>query len=550
MYLATVVWLICLVVGFVTPFSYLLHRSTETSYQSEEMGLHIEPAGLTYAYDEFVYANLVYHVPSVQVDADKIMEGCTELYKKKLRQEINDINRNSMEHLKKSIPEYTSTISRPVDNNSSIRIRRGLPLIPIIAGIAAISMASLVVANTMEVVKLRTKAADLETILNAVRGDQQAFFNKSSELINRVNNIGSVIIPDIETSLRSMTLSSRCGLDGATLNRKVNEQYRDYSNQATQIINALFDHRITPELFPISRLRSDILIRPEFVNSIYRADPMLFYQLTKGYLTSVRHNPFVIASIMIIPILSRELVGTTATVNRVPVMHNNSFLSISAPETVLIDEAREQVWEIDHSKCMSVAISHFCPIQVMHRKSSKCIEGLLFKNDSVACRFVVDRDMPLIKHTLSGLLIGLHNQTIQKITTDRDNKLKTEPVHYMFNQKSLFLHRGFAKEILIDGAVFTLTSPTIDITPDPQIIKMNISQDTVVIHNTTLPPISPLAPLSPVSISWHPVISSTHVLVFLVMCVINFWIIWGLRRRIHTLEILHQHSARLMPIDL
>ncbi|WHM52804.1 MAG: putative glycoprotein [Pedras lispivirus] len=526
-------------------FNYLLHHSSESSYQSGNLGVHIEPAGLTYAYDEFVYANLVYHVPTVQVDVTQIIEGCTEIYKKKLKSEINDINTNSVTYLQRTVPEYTSVIAKPADGNTTVRARRALPLIPLIAGIAALAMAGMIVANTVEVVRLQDRATDLETLLNTVRGNQLAFANKSSELINRVNNIGSVVIPDIESSLKSISTTTRCGLDGVTLNRKVSEQYREYTRRTMNIINALYDHRIIPELLDLSQLKRDILARPEFINSVYSADPMLFYQLTKGYLTSVRHNPFVVASIMIIPVLSRELVGTTATVNRVPVFYNNTIVSLQAPDTVLIDEQRRHVWEVDHSLCMSVAISHFCPIQVLHRRSNKCIEGILFKNESLNCHMISNPDVPFIKHTLTGLLIGLHNQTIQKIVTDKDNKMKTVAVLYNNTQKSIFLPKGFSREILIDGVVFTLTTPRLDVTPDSHIIQVNVSQETVSIPNTTLYPISPLSPLSSIDIPWHPVLSSTHILIFAAVCLLNIYVIYNLRNRIHTLEVLQQHSMRL-----
>lgn len=546
---ASVSLLVSWFLNFTDAFNYLLHYSSEASHHSESLGVHIEPAGLTYAYDEFIYANLVYHIPAVTIDVSGVTDGCTELYKKKLRSEIDDINKNSMSHLQKSIPEYTSTISKPVNESVATRVKRGLPLVPLIAGIAAVAMASMVVANTVEVVKLQTKAIDLETLLNTVRGDQQAFFNKSAEIIDRVNNIGSIIIPDIESTLRSMTIANRCGLDGAALNRKVRSEYNEYSHHATNIINALYDHRIIPEMLSADQLKRDILTKPEFVNSIYSADPMLFYQLTKGYLTSVRHNPFVIAAIMIIPVMSREMIGTTATINRVPVYTNGSFMSIIAPDTVMIDENRKQVWELDHSKCVSVAISHFCPIQTMHKRSNKCVEGLIFLNDSRSCSFAPDDDVPFIKHTLTGLLIGLSNQTIQKISKDRDGKMKTEEVKYTNDQRSIFLPRGVAKEILIDGVVYTLTSPGLDSTPDMPVIHMNVSQDTIMIPNTTLPSIAQLKPLSPVNISWHPVLSSTHVLLFITACGVNIWVLWSLRNRVHTLEILHQHSMRLNSLN-
>lgn len=460
-----------LAVSGVKSHFMMLHEDGNLYYP--DLGLHIEPTGYTYSYSDFIHVPITYHIP-LDFDLDQLTpEHCDLSEKRAFRAAIADSLDKTKEDLSSRFQPYKSAIidgaregnhASPMLRNRKIK-KRAVGLI--MGAAAAVAVVGLVGANTYEIARIRNSAMRLESKLNGIQLKQGELIDSVNIIQERLNNIGGVVIPAIQGEIKALTEGMDCRTEMQDIKIAVLHGLTSATSRISDIINSLLQHVIVPELLSPHIIEEEIMKRKDMENSLYQEDIQLVYQLSQGVLTSVRYDPFLIGAVMIVPKLMKEHIGMTLSITKVPVLDelNHNYHILATPDLVLRDLDKKKIWATDYTRCKSVAGIYFCSIQVLHRKTSSCLESLVFNNDASKCRKIRSEDDPTERVTLSGILVTNRHVIIKKITSDRDGNTKATDVSRT-NEKSLFISRTNASEVLVGNRVYILNAKEIEVSDD------------------------------------------------------------------------------------
>lgn len=324
----------------------------------------------------------------------------------------------------------------------------------------------LVGQNTYEIARLKNSATQLGRQMNSVGSNLTQLTDSLNRVASRVNQPSDVVIPDIEREIRELvkSISRRTAMgEIAGLTR-----YRlsAVTSKISGIVNSLLQNKIIPELLSPDTVRNKILSRPDMKDSLYQDDIQLIYQLSQGVLVSIRYDPFILGAIIVTPKIMREHIGITLSVTKVPILHNHSDTPtiIDTPDLILQDTDKGRVWATDFTRCKSVAGVYFCSIQVLHQKTSECLQNLIFSNDSSRCIRRDSYDNPMERLTLSGILITSRDIEIKEIVKDKDGHNKALTVERS-SDNSFFISGKEVSEVIVGSTIYLLRERPIEVNP-------------------------------------------------------------------------------------
>lgn len=510
----------------------VLHQEGSLFYP--ELGIHVESTGFTYAYSDFIHLPIVYHLP-IDVDVDQMIpKSCDLSQQRNLATSIeNAVDQTKRDLMTKFAPYRSSIVptfysteteTRPhhlYQYNDSLPSGKGLVLhrskrvVGMIAlAAAAVAVVGLVGANTYEIARIRHSAVRLEREISGLHLKTAELVDSANILTDRLNNIGGVVIPQIQEEIRNITQTLGCQADIEALRSEIFHHLALTVFRVSDIVNALLQHTIIPELLTPQIMADHILTRPDMTNSLYGDDAQLVYQLSQAVLTSIHYDPFVIGAVMIIPRIMKEHIGMTLSVTRVPlqVEGENRYTILNTPELVLKDTDKRTVWSTDYTRCRSVSGIYFCSLQVLHRRASRCLQNIVFNESTEGCSRIPSSDDPYERLTLSGLLLTNRHIDIKQITKDKDGNTKSAlfPIQ---NSSSVFIHKAQASEILVGNRVYALMDSVINVEDEIPRITIDIPMYNMSAIPTPWENLTNLEPYSPTNFDYDQLHTISWVLV-------------------------------------
>lgn len=184
---------------------------------------------------------------------------------------------------------------------------------------AAAVAAGLIGFDTYQVAALGNRIKDAENTLESLMAITHQHKLDLDMLVDSLNKIGEVIIPQIYKDIDNVTQSINCQTDVKIAALELEMRILDIRKQVSNIFHALETSSVDSNLISQSTLQT-MLLSDAFRGSLYQTDPQLFYHLSRSIMLDVHHDPFTISFIMATPTLLREHIGTMVHVYSVPVI--------------------------------------------------------------------------------------------------------------------------------------------------------------------------------------------------------------------------------------
>lgn len=161
---------------------------------------------------------------------------------------------------------YVLHLNSPNTSPTMHRTKRELGVI--VAAAAAVSVVGLVGANTYEIARIRNSARKLETQINSIRIKTSALIDSVNVINIILNELGSVVITNIQTEIRALARSMNCRSTMSDVKDQVLYRLLITNMRISDIINTLLQHTIIPEMLTPDTIRSKILSRHDMDNSL------------------------------------------------------------------------------------------------------------------------------------------------------------------------------------------------------------------------------------------------------------------------------------------
>lgn len=287
---------------------------------------------------------------------------------------------------------------------------------------------------------------------------------KQGIIVDQMNNITQITIPQIFQELNKVSLSQMCMMSEMSyaiqagilvIGRIPDKIYR--------ILMAGQTGTISFDVLPYDLLLEKVM--PQFpTSSPYYQDPTLMYHLGKFTITHITHHPFVISGILSYPDLSLEYKGVAYSTTVVPI-HIGGRLGILEVPAMVVQGDDSSVWIPNNSRCEDTHNVIVCPINMIHEDKNECFSSLFSGLSQASCRVIdVTSFTPMVRHTSGGLLVGASNETIRLIkhTLDnvpiiKDERLPGYPILIQADVSTMALYRNMT--------YIVVSSPLISLTP-------------------------------------------------------------------------------------
>lgn len=433
-------------------------------------GILTEPSGLAISFSTYFFQPIHYMVPESNPMHIHIL-NCYDNNITEYKNIIDSVYNNTIKMLHNNISPYQSSI---IASNTT-RYRRNVVLAPFFVAAATMGL-SMELYNSHQVTKIRDESQKLLTQIKLLEEIHEKTIDNLLDLTEKVNEIGSVILPKMQRSLRVLYEQSSCmeqGLLGlSTIFKSITE--RIYI-RTLNIFNGLYSGHITPDLISTDYIKEKMLTRPDLEGSIYHDDISLIYQLGKIIPYHISKSPILLSGMIVLPRLLKSHIMSVLTVSRVPIPYHGKFTVLDEPEIVVRDDDSKKIWTPDLSKCNKLTSAYICPIHILYNRYSLCLTNIIWNNSSPPCVFKYTDTHSLVTQTISGLLISGKFDEFFAVKTNKDGSKKTTR-HNLDNLDSYFLTAANGSEIVVNGEIYML---------DPSLIEIVQSQLTIIRNSST-----------------------------------------------------------------
>lgn len=426
-------------------------------------GLFVEPTSFAYSYSTFVYERIHFLAP-LKYEAGYSLQGCNEEDTERLRAEIELVMNHLQESLKTRIDAYQSPVlKKPRD-------KRAIVIFALLAASAAMSL-GVSLYNSYQIQEVQHQATQAIEEINNLTDMAKRLPGKLNELTDRINNM-SIILPKIGSKINTIISTLDCEQTRSAFFRSLDREIQsDIITRVTSGINALYSGKITPDFYPISSVRKSLLLRDDMVNSLYNDDISLVYKLGNFVTLQVRHQPFAITGILILPRLLRENIGMVLSINKVPILsQNNALVILDEPDVVIKDPTTKTVWTPDISHCIKHTGTYFCPLYDVKSRYSVCLTNIIFQNNNNGCQYKDSNSEPAVKQANNGLLLSPIIKSYNILGRDKDGHIMTTTKEVNGGRNSSFLTIADGREIVVNDTVYMLSIETAAITQNISLI--------------------------------------------------------------------------------
>lgn len=504
-----------------------------------DLGIFIEPNSFAYSYSTFVYERIHMIVP-FNYELGYHLDNCNEDENQRTRAEITQLILSLQRTLADRIDEYQS----PVISEEN-REKREIILLSLLAA-AAIMSVGLSLYNSYQIRKLsdETKMAAIEInrLSEAARKTPQVI----NGIIDQLNNI-TVVIPELGKKINTIITTLNCEQTRSAFFRDLDRQINnDIILRVTSGINALYSGKITPDFYPISTVKKTLLQREDMLNSLYRDDISLVYKLGNFVTLAVKHDPFSITGVLILPKLLRENIGVTLMINKVPIhdSEENTLIILDEPDVGVQDMTASIVWTPDMSLCIKHTGTYFCPLYDVKSRYSRCLTGLVFGQNASTCVFKKSTNDPLVKQANNGLLLSSKITEFSIISKDRDGHNKAMTKRTMHANSSNLVTAADGREILIKDEIYMMAPETAEIATK---IVLNQTASIPPITPISIPSLSPLDHMDPFDPHYLHLVNygftGTSIALFIILLLCSF-IIFQLNKKVTRLYMAVQRLER------
>lgn len=457
-----------------------------------DQGVFVEPNSIAYTYSTFIYERIHLVVPD-QFYVDHHVPHCSDSQQEYLRLEKASMMKNFNNLIKERITEYTSPLLKK--QKTTKRKKRELVTVALITAASLVSL-GISIYNTVQVSEVSTHTKQATDEINRLSEHIRVTEPIVNKLISEFNNMTTVILPTMQEQINIIAQETNCADSKAQYLRTLQQRlYTEIYTNVAAGVNALHQGRITPDFYPVSKIRTSLLSRDDMKNSMYQEDINLIYQLGNVIILRISHEPFTVSCILVLPRLLREHVGVVLMINRVPIISPQASepVVLSGPELVVKDVISKKVWTPNFDTCLRQTGTFYCPLHEIRTKYSICLTSMLFQGNTSDCTYVSASGYPDIRQSTSGILISSNIDHYVEIVNDRDGNKKSikHVVPYPNNTNLLTIKHGL--EIMLNHDIYLLSQETADITMQ---INENITYPDFSITNLSLPDI-PLIPSLP-----------------------------------------------------
>nr|QRW41711.1 MAG: glycoprotein [Canya virus] len=456
-----------------------------------DQGVFVEPHSIAYTYSTFIYERIHLIVPS-QFAVDHMVPYCNDDQHEYLRLEKSNMMKTFNALTKDRISEYTSPLIRKERKG---RQKRELITVALITAASLVSL-GISLYSTMQVREVATQTKLAAEEINRLGDHMQLTEPIINRMISEFNNVTTVIIPRIEEQINIVAQHASC-LESKSQYFRVLQQrlFNEIYMSIVSGVNALHQGKITPDFYPITKIRETLLRRADMKNSMYQEDVNLVYQLGNVIILQVSHEPFTVSCILVLPRLLREHVGVVLMINKVPITSSQSFdpVILQSPELVVKDVISKKVWTPNFDTCLRQTGTFYCPLHEIRTKYSLCLTSMLFGMNTTDCAFITAAGYPDIRQSTSGILISSKIDHFVEIVNDRDGNKKSIKREVPVPNSTNLLTIKHGMEIMLNHDIYLLSQETADITMQ---INENITYPDFSLNNLTLPDI-PVIPTLP-----------------------------------------------------
>lgn len=446
-----------LMLSDVNSANHLESLMSENMHLFPEEGVYMEASGITLAFSTFLYQPIHYLIPD-NIPFDYMLPSCNEADTEVIKFQLHTMYQDALDKIRSRVDEYESALLRTND-----RSKREVILLSLMVAAGVISL-MVGMYNTYQITKLNEVSEAMITNINKLEDAAKQTVSKVNELVSSVDNIGSVIIPEIKAKVNTLIYDRNCATEKMSLLFNINRHItEDIVLRAINGINVMYQGKITPDFFPLSDVKKYILSRPDMKSSIYNDDTAMIYQLGKVIPYRISHKPFVVSGMLILPRLLREHVGYTMVVHKVPIIRQGiqSVQILNEPDLLVKDKLSKKFWAPNFDHCLRIMTAYVCPVHETHSKYSSCMTGLTFYNDRSNCTFIKSTEESLIKQSTMGILISNIIPYYHKIHLDADNNRKSNKITLQ-NNTVTFITAKEAPEVMVNDQIYLLAPETVN----------------------------------------------------------------------------------------
>lgn len=455
----------------------------------KDSGIFVEPTGFAYSYSTFIYENIHLVIPEY-LDIDYYLPHCSEDEQHITAAEKKILIDNVMSALRTRIPEYQS----PFITKNADKPKRELVTLALLTAAGLMSL-GISVYNTIQVKSVAKQAERMIHEVNRIADSQARTTMALKEVVDSFNNLTTVIIPAIENQIKVLQNEVSCtamrGQFFTELNRRLTQELFVTVTSGT---NALYNGKITPDFLPPAEIQRKLMTRPDMVDSIYQSDPTLVYQLGKFMLMSIKHKPFAISGLLILPRLLKEYIGIVLSINKVPIItsHDAEPLILNSADLAVKEMSSRRLWTPNFDTCIKHTGTYYCPLHEIRARYSHCLTEMLFNQNMTSCRYTDASGYPLIKQTSAGILVSSLIQDYVSIRIDADGNRQSSKRSMTNTNSTNFLTISDGSEIMIAHDIYLLSPDTTEI-----VLQINNSIDIhdFPVDNNTVPSLSIIDPV-------------------------------------------------------
>lgn len=421
-------------------------------------GMLTEPSGLAISFSTYLFQPVHYMVPKTSPMHVHIL-NCYDNNITDYKNIIESVYNITIKRLYNHISPYQSSI---IASNAT-RSRRSVILAPFFVAAATMGL-SIELYNSYQVTKIREESQNLLTQIRQLEGIQEETKLDLQSLTEKVNEIGSVILPNMQRTIRVLYEKSSCMEQGLVgLSNVFKSMTERVYIRTLNVFNGIYSGHITPDLISADYIQEKLLNRPDLEGSIYHDDISLVYQLGKVIPYHISRSPILLSGMIVLPRLLKSHIGSVITVSRVPIPYNGKHIILDEPETVIRDDDARKIWTPDLNKCNKLTSAYICPIHILYNKHSPCLTNIIWGNNTPHCNFKFADTHSFVTQTISGLLVSGKIDEYFTVKTNNDGSRKTTK-HNFSKSDSYFLTNTNGSEIGIDGEIYMLDPTPIEIT--------------------------------------------------------------------------------------
>lgn len=120
----------------------------------------------------------------------------------------------------------------------------------------------------------------------------------------------------------------------------------------------------------------------------------------------MKHHPFTIAGVLILPELLRDNSGLILMLGKVPILVRMSkdLAILDEPDTGILDSVASDAWTSDMSSYIKPTGTYFCPLYDVKSEFSKSTTHKMFGNSTQSCSKPIHGELPIeqAKQRLTG----------------------------------------------------------------------------------------------------------------------------------------------------